>query len=206
MDITFDDWISTVCSAWTGHRIFAEWLVNETKPKIIVELGVDYGYSTYVWNNALEKENNGRVYGVDLFLGDAHTSFRSNHEYVLKNIADHNLKRMEIIRGDFKDISNLWWRPVDILHIDGFHTYEAVKSDFDSWSRFVKEDGIILFHDVAIQNFGIKDFFRQLPDVEHERLYFVHSAGLGIYTKNKVLAKKILDSFPNVYDFKARPF
>ena len=50
------DWIDSIISAWTGHRKFAEFLVEKKNPDVIVELGVDYGYSTFVFANALQNK------------------------------------------------------------------------------------------------------------------------------------------------------
>ena len=38
---------------------------------------------------------------------------------------------------------------IDFLFIDGDHTYEGVKKDFEIYSPLVKEGGIIAFHDIA---------------------------------------------------------
>ena len=67
------DWIDQITSAWCGHRKFAEFLVDYYTDPIVVELGVDYGFSTFVFANALN-ETNGKIYGIDLFLGDIHLS------------------------------------------------------------------------------------------------------------------------------------
>jgi hypothetical protein len=199
------DWIEQILSAWTGHRIFAEWLVKNIQSDVIVELGVDYGYSSFVFEKALQEKNqNGIIYGIDLFFGDPHAGARDTYNGVMKTITDKNLKNIKILRCDFSDISTFWNKPINILHIDGFHTYEAVKNDFNCWSKHVNNDGIILFHDTAIQQFGIKDFFRELSG--GYKLYFTHSAGLGIYTKNLILYNKILNNFDNVYDFNKNPF
>jgi hypothetical protein len=196
------DWVESITSAWTGHRTFAEWLVWTTFPETIVELGVDYGYSTFVFANAL-KGTSGTIYGVDFFMGDVHTGYRNTYESVKKNIADHNVTNLELVIGDFDSISKLWRSPIDILHIDGLHTYEAVKNDFTRWSPFVKEEGVVLFHDIAVQSFGVKEFFRELTG--GYKLFFLHSAGLGIFTRNKELRDKILNAFSNnVYDFETR--
>ena len=170
------DFISEITSAWTGHRDFAEWLIGYMNPETIVELGVDYGFSTFVFANA----SPGKVYGIDLFEGDGHAGHRNTYNFVMEKA--ESFKNLEIIKGDFSDVSKTWNKPIDILHIDGYHTYEAVKNDFDCWSKYVKEDGVILFHDTHIEYFGIKDFFKELPEYT---LYFTHSAGLGIYTKSK---------------------
>lgn len=203
-----NDWIDEVAgreSAWKGHRLFAEWLVNITHPKTIVELGVDYGFSTFCFANALQKQkSDGTIYGIDLFQGDPHTGFRNTYDEVKQNIETYQVQNIEIIKGDFTDVSKIWTKPIDILHIDGLHTYDAVKNDYQCWSPFVKEDGIILFHDVAVPWYQIKDFFRELTG--GYRIYFTHSAGLGIYTKNKLLYETIKKQFGNVYDFDTYPF
>jgi hypothetical protein len=44
-------------------------------------------------------------------------------------------------------VSGAWDRPVALLWIDGDHTYEAVKRDFEMWEPFVVQDGLIGLHD-----------------------------------------------------------
>ena len=61
------DQLSELSTAWKGHELFALWLVSFLNPKVTVDLGVDYGYSTFV----LAKKNTGIVYGIDSFEGDA---------------------------------------------------------------------------------------------------------------------------------------
>ena len=66
------DWIDDIPSAWTGHRVFGTWLVRYLKPSVVVELGVDRGFSSFLFAQAVtqnkEVENKeGVVYGIDLF-------------------------------------------------------------------------------------------------------------------------------------------
>jgi predicted O-methyltransferase YrrM len=37
---------------------------------------------------------------------------------------------------------------LDLLFIDGDHSYEGVKSDFDMYSPFVRSGGLVAFHDI----------------------------------------------------------
>ena len=73
------------------------------------------------------------------------------------------------------------------------------------WSKFVDmQQGVIIFHDVNVEYFGVKDFFSQLvtslPNgLVAYKLFFVHSAGLGIITFSKQLYDEILLHFENVY-------
>ena len=197
------DWISNIVTAWGGHRTFAEFLVSQYTDPTIVELGVDLGFSTFVFANALNNTN-GKIFGIDLFLGDEHTGPRDTYDIVINQINSHNLKNIEIIVGDFTEISKKWEKPIDILHIDGLHTYDAVKNDFNNWSKYLKEDGIIIMHDVSIPYFGVKHFFKEINF--GFKLYFIHSAGLGVCTKNKILYDRILEHFDNVFDDSKTPF
>ncbi|MEM4674909.1 MAG: class I SAM-dependent methyltransferase, partial [Nitrososphaerota archaeon] len=55
----------------------------------------------------------------------------------------HDPKTLEIVKrilGDGK---------LDFLFIDGDHTYEGVKRDFEIYSPLVRRGGIIAFHDIV---------------------------------------------------------
>ena len=69
---------------------------------------------------------------------------------------------------------------VSILHIDGLHTYEAVREDFKTWLCKVAPDGIVLFHDVATdKDYGSVTYWREISQ-RYPSLAFHHSHGLGI--------------------------
>ena len=40
-------------------------------------------------------------------------------------------------------------KKLDLLFIDGDHTYEGVKKDWDMYSPLVKNDGLVVFHDIV---------------------------------------------------------
>jgi hypothetical protein len=194
------DYIDEIVSAWKGHRKFADWLVKTVKPDVIVELGVDYGFSTFCFEKALSEvvENpEAKVYGIDLFQGDEHAGYRNTEEFVNNVINKHKLNNIQLVKGDFTEVSKSWNKKINILHIDGLHTYDAVKNDFTNWSPFVDDSGIILFHDTEIAEFGIRTFYNQING--GYKAVFLHSAGLGIYTKNKELFELIIKEFDNVY-------
>jgi len=198
------DWIENIVSAWCGHRKFAAWLVAYMKPKVIVDLGVDWGYSTFVFGNAVRENNlDTKVIGVDLFEGDIHTSFRNTYEKVSTDIEQHSLP-IELVKKDFTQYSKEFDKEIDILHIDGLHTYEAIKNDYQNWSKFVSRKGVILMHDVCIHGYGIKKFFTELY-YPGEKFYFTHSAGLGVLTENKELSDAILKEFKNIKDHRKEP-
>lgn len=190
-NMNLDEFFNTIPSAWTGHRNFAEWLVKETKAKIIVDLGVDYGYSTYAFASAKQ----GMVFGIDLFKGDPQTGFRDNYKFVSDCVthmkSKYKIDNIKILKGDFNEIAKTWPRTIDILHIDGYHTYEAVKNDFETWTKFLDKDGIVLFHD-TVAHTGVTKFFSEL---DMPKLNFVHSAGLGIASNNAALMARIKELY-----------
>lgn len=183
--------MNNIATAWRGHEKFASWLVKRKQPSVIVDLGVDFGFSTLTWG----LERIGKVYGIDCFQGDPETGIRNTYDHVSKLRKDLNLEdNVELITGYFSDVAKTWDKKIDILHIDGRHLYESVKEDFETWSKFVKDDGVILFHDTHIFHhpFGVHKLFAEL---DWPKLNFSHSAGLGIITKNAELYEEIKKTF-----------
>jgi hypothetical protein len=169
-------------SAWVGHGEFAMRLVNSLKPSVTVDLGVDYGFSTF----CLAYPQIGEVYGVDWFQGDPHAGHRDTYSLVLELYndlkRDYDINNVEFIKGDFNEVAKTWNKKIDLLHIDGFHTYEAVKNDYEVWSKLCTEDAVILFHDV--EEFpGVNQFFYELPG--DYKLIRSGSCGLGVFTLSK---------------------
>lgn len=191
------DWIEQITSAWTGHRQFAEWLVDYLKPAVIVDLGVDFGYSTFTFSEAAKHYSpHTRVYGVDWFKGDVHTSERNTRDHVYGLKSQHNVNNLEIVEGDIDEVGANWANgKAKIIHIDALHTYDAVKKNYESWLPHLEEDGIMLFHDVCVPHFTVRQFF---DEIALPKMYFTHSAGLGIVSRDRELLDKIKELFPHV--------
>jgi hypothetical protein len=175
-------------TAWGGHGLFAMKLVEEINPKVVVDLGVDYGFSTFCFGyNKI-----GNVYGIDWFEGDVHTGHRDNFPIVKKLqqelVISHGINNIEFIKSDFNLESKNWNKKIDILHIDGFHSYEAVKSDYENWIGFCEHDSVVLFHDTVSFPETVGKFFNE---VKGYKLHRINSAGLGILTKSKTVYEKI---------------
>lgn len=179
-------------SAWKGHQYFAMWLVKELKPTIIVDLGVDKGFSTYIF--AAQKI--GMVYGIDWFMGMTFHRDGKNIEIesyipcmrIKRNMEKKfKIKNVTIIQGTFSEVAEKWKIPIDILHIDGTHFYGDVKEDYQNWSKYLNENSVVLFHDTNVFE-GVKQFFDEL---ELPKYNFTHSYGLGVVSKNEDLISKI---------------
>lgn len=181
-------------TAWKGHGAFADWLVKKIRPQVTVDLGVDHGFSTFCFG----APKIGHVYGVDSFEGDPCAGERDvmTTYWTVLNLQEQLGLNSNItfIRSYFDDLAKIWNKPINILHIDGDHSYEAVKNDFLTWSRFMKDDGVILMHDTCVQDprFGVNKFFEEIP---YPKLTFTHTHGLGVVTHNTELLQEIQQTF-----------
>ena len=60
-----------------------------------------------------------------------------------------------------------WDGPIRLLFIDGDHSYEGCRRDFELWSPFVVPGGIIAFHDVGYFE-GSTQFYQELMGANQE--------------------------------------
>src|SRR5690606_18385722 len=77
---------------------------------------------------------------------------------------------------------------VDLLHIDGLHTYEAVRHDYEQWLPTLSDASVILFHDIAEKrdDFGVYRLWEQLKrEYSNNTFEFIHNHGLGIVVIDK---------------------
>ncbi|SRR6266567_2494333 len=176
-------------SAWNEHVPFAMLLVELQRPRVIVELGTHCGVSYCAFCQAVTETGvRASCYAVDTWAGDSHTGPYGDDVY--ESLKAHH-KRYEsfsqLLRMTFDEaLQQVADKSVDLLHIDGLHTYEAVKRDYSSWLAKMSEKGIILFHDTVVtdRNFGVHQLWRELaPSFPH--FNFEHGCGLGILAVGK---------------------
>lgn len=178
-------------SPWSGHRRFVYDLVANIRPECIVELGSYYGCSAFTFLQALKDfDMKSYFYAIDTWEGDSFTEndYKENIYDSYKNIqeklfAGQNaiMKRMTFDKAccDFEEES------IDLLHIDGSHTYEDCRHDFEKWFSKVSKKGIILFHDISDDRLdgellGSHLFWQEIKEQFPFTLEFPYSFGLGV--------------------------
>lgn len=177
---------------WIGHIPFAYELIARLRPDSVVELGTYSGSSFAAFCQAMKAaEVTGKCFGVDLWEGDIHmgrfdeTLFNEVSGYMFEHYPDIAV----LIRKDFNAAANDFADgSIDLLHIDGTHTYEAVSNDFHTWLPKLSDRAVVLFHDTnvtvekageAALRFGVRRFFDEIkPGYTH--FEFDHCWGLGV--------------------------
>ena len=172
-------------TAWAGHIPFLFVLFRLIRPQTYVELGVYTGASLIAACAAAKSFcAAGTIFGIDTWTGDQHNGvYEGTSIYQdLSRYLDSNFPEAKLIRSTFLDArSRFQAGSIDVLNIDGFHTYEAVKEDFVTWFPAVAPQGVILFHDIAVfdRNFGVHRLWNELKK-QFVTIEFPHSHGLGV--------------------------
>ncbi len=172
--------------SWVGHLPFAAWIINTLKPGVFVELGTHTGNSYFSFCQAAKQLGlETKFYAVDTWEGDIHAGHYS--EEVFLQVSRHNSEFYShfsyLLRTTF-DKARTGFQPgsIDLLHIDGLHTYEAVKHDFETWLPTLKEGAVVLFHDTMVRerDFGVWKFWKEICEKYPCNIEFSHSNGLGV--------------------------
>ncbi|WP_368417178.1 class I SAM-dependent methyltransferase [Falsiroseomonas sp.] len=171
-------------SAWLEHTPFAAWLMGAAQPSTLVELGTHRGVSFMAFCQAgLRLPVPPRCHAVDTWTGDDHTGAYGSEVFdTLRQQAQAQAPGAELLRMRFDDaLPRFPDGSVDILHIDGFHSYDAVAHDFRSWLPKMSRRGIVLFHDTEARehDFGVWRFWAEVS-ADRPAFNFVHGHGLGV--------------------------
>jgi len=132
-------------SAWLLYG-----LARSIKPKVCVEIGSARGKSACAVGLALRRNGGGRLYAIDPHSPTNWNDTGSVDSFGL--ITEHLRKAgvgefVEIVRKTSNDAAKGWDRKIDLIFIDGDHSYEGVKADWELFLPHLNEFGVVVFHD-----------------------------------------------------------
>ncbi|MFB5266677.1 class I SAM-dependent methyltransferase [Paenibacillus enshidis] len=191
-------------SPWSGHRRFVYDLLRFIRPEHVLELGTHYGCSFFAMCQAIKDfKISTTIEAVDTWVGDSQAGFYGEEVYSLvnKTIDNYFLEIETRMHRMTFDEANPYFVDdyFDIIHIDGFHEYDAVKNDYLSYLPKLKKNGIFLFHDIASDTgYGSSVFWKELQE-RYSSFEFEHSWGLGVlFPKGDKYYNLMIDE--NIFD------
>lgn len=152
----------------TELRQMAE-VVKNQKPDTILEIGVAQGGSLYTW---VRHAAPSRAVSVDID--------HNGREPLFAEFCKPTATDLYCITGDSSADATVSMvddtldsDPIDFLYIDGDHSYSAVRQDFERYTTFLADDGIVGMHDIGNEDTGVPRFWDELksrPNVQAETI------------------------------------
>lgn len=139
-------------------------LVHAMRPAVCVEIGSARGRSTCFIGIALKRLGSGHLYAIDPHESTDWTDAEAADTYAElgRNLRASGIDdRVTIIRKYSPDAAKEWTLPIDLLFIDGDHSYAGVKEDWDLFAPHVKEFGLVVFHDTCWDRASDPDWRRE---------------------------------------------
>lgn len=113
--------------------------VKENRPKALLEIGIFKGGTTLLLSAA--KPDESKLISVDI------ADFKNEK---IKKLLDKNTS---LVKADSRTFTPPF--KIDFIFIDGDHSFDGVKNDFDHYLPYLNQGADILFHDAV----GLKHVF-----------------------------------------------
>ena len=132
-------------SAWLLYG-----LARSLKPKVCVEIGSARGKSACTVGMALRRNGGGKLYAID---PHSPTNWNDTDSVDTFAIINQNLQKagvtgfVEIVRKTSTEAARDWDKKIDLIFIDGDHSFEGVKADWELFLPHLGEFGVAVFHD-----------------------------------------------------------
>jgi len=161
----------------------------------IVEIGSYCGRSTAFLAAGSRAARREKVIAVDHFQGspEHQEGARAASEVLAKegttfgrfceNLAQVQLfDHVQPVKASSREAAANWSGPVRVLFIDGEHSYESARQDFDCWTPFVVPGGVVALHDVGVHA-GVTQLFEEVSAIKPQYRPLLGIASLRVLQK-----------------------
>jgi cephalosporin hydroxylase len=146
--------------------------------QVIFEVGIHQGYSLAIWKELCPQAD---VIGID---NDLHAlDKKATKDCIIIDDSSHLSSALGALER------HLQGRKIDFLFIDGDHTEPGVKMDYNRFAPYVRDGGLIAFHDVTLKdNPGVQvykfwDELKIKDGIKFEEITGKNGTGTGIIYK-----------------------
>jgi len=167
-------------------------IVRDLSPKVVIEIGTAKGGTLFLFSRL--SDPCATLVSIDLPGGEFGGGYPEWKTRLFRSFCLPQ-QTMHLVRGDSSAINTvekvksiLGITPVDFLFIDGNHTYEGVKKDFQLYSPFVRKGGLIAFHDIATHppeaHCDVDKFWNEARNPHSQEIIESRDqqwAGIGVY-------------------------
>jgi predicted O-methyltransferase YrrM len=157
-------------------------LVRKHPPATVVEIGTLHGGTLWAWTRIAPDD--AAIISIDLPGGPFGGGYTEDDGVRLRGYA-RSKQTVHLIRADSHDsetrqrlVEVLGNRKIDVLFIDGDHTFDGVRRDFETFSPLVQGGGLIAFHDIVPHDdptCGVDRLWRDLVGIHSHREFIDRS-------------------------------
>lgn len=149
--------LAACCDALLNSEEFRAWqkraeilrlleVVKDLRPSTVCEIGAAGGGTSFLFTRVAADD--AMLISLDAVFPRSRRAAvrgfaRQRQKIYCLNADSHSLKTLDAVKN------RLDGRALDLLFIDGDHSYEGVAADFQLYSPLVRKGGIIVFHDIV---------------------------------------------------------
>jgi len=139
--------------------------VQKNSPKTVLEIGTAEGGTLYIWSRTLKSCKT--LISMDLprripnKKKEFYRQFNNKINYEFIEGDSHSIKTVNKLSNILKH------KKIDFIFIDGDHSYEGVKKDYENYKSFLSVGGIIAFHDIKSRDFNVRKFWNEIKNEYH---------------------------------------